>query len=87
MNRTNLGHSAEISMWLIVGGKSFAVRGAGPSELVLAKPARIPASQAQLLVIIDGDERKSLIQVSGNGDSESVLVEYTNSPGTVAKSN
>jgi len=87
MIRTNRGHSAEISMSLIVGGQCFSVRGAGPSELVLAKPARIAPSQAELIITIDGDERKSLINVSGNGDAESVFVEYTNAPGAIAKSN
>lgn len=86
MIRTKLGHSAEISMSLIVGGQTFAVRGTGPSELVLAKPARIAPSQAELIVTIDGDERKSLIHVSGNGEAESIFVEYTNALGAAAKS-
>jgi hypothetical protein len=74
-------------MSLIVGGECLAVRGAGPSELVLAKPAKIAPTQAELIVTIDGDERKSLINLSGNGDSESVYVEYTNLPGALAQQN
>jgi hypothetical protein len=85
MIRTNLGHSAEISMSLIVGGKRLAVRGAGPTELVLAKPTRIAPSQAELIVTIDGDERNSLINVVGNGDSESVFVEYSSSPSAASR--
>jgi hypothetical protein len=72
---------------LIVGGQSFAVRGAGPSELVLSKPARIAPCQAELIITIDGDERASLIHVTGNGDSESVYVEYTSLPSAVMPSN
>lgn len=79
MIRANPGHSAEISMSLIVGGQCLAVRGAGPSELVLAKPAKIAPSQAELVITIDGDERKSLIHVSGSGDSESIYVAFTSS--------
>jgi hypothetical protein len=82
MMQANLGHSAEISMSLIVGGKRLAVRGAGPTELVLAKPA---PSQAELIVTIDGDERNSLINVLGNGDSESVFVEYSSSPSAASR--
>jgi hypothetical protein len=76
MNRTNLGHSAEISMSLIVGGQCYVVRSTGPNELVLAKAARIAPCQAELIITIDGDERTSLINLSGSGDSESVFVEY-----------
>jgi MoaA/NifB/PqqE/SkfB family radical SAM enzyme len=80
MIATNLRHSAEISMSLIVGENCYSVREVGPQEIVLSKPADISAGRGELVITIDGDVRKCAVEILDRITADSTEVRYVNGP-------
>jgi hypothetical protein len=74
------GHSADISMSLLSQGHVFAVREIGPAELILSEPARINPGRAELVIQIDGDERRCAVVISRSTQPKSDIVSYVAGP-------
>jgi hypothetical protein len=59
-------YSANVAIWLVVAGVSYAVAKTGPTYVVLRKPADIPASIGTLRVVVDGRERDWPVRIGGS---------------------
>ncbi len=52
------GHSAKIEMHLRVNGQTFSIGQLGPDFLILDDPADHPPARGEVMVSIDGRERR-----------------------------
>ena len=58
MTRSPIGHSADVRMQLNVGGRSLKLAQLGPGFAILALPADVPPGDAEIVLSIDGNERR-----------------------------
>lgn len=52
------GHSADVRIKLLVGAAAFDVAQVGGGRLVFSKPLTVPGAQGELVLSIDGHERR-----------------------------
>jgi len=58
-----MGYSTTVRMHLIVGAQCFAVAQVGPDFMILETPVDLPPTQGELVVRIDGDEKRRSIDL------------------------
>ncbi len=60
---THSGHSADVQIRLISGGQSYRVAKVGPERLYLRDALEVAATDARLIVTIDGVESQWLLHL------------------------
>jgi hypothetical protein len=61
---TKIGHSAEVEMWLECGDHGLvALSQAAPTFVIAAKPVFVPACDARLIMIVDGQRFEHSVQL------------------------
>jgi hypothetical protein len=58
MSSDNFGHSADVRILISVNGSVLPVAQLGPDFLTLREPSEHPSSDAEILMSIDGKERR-----------------------------
>ncbi|HUE17216.1 MAG TPA: hypothetical protein VMR25_23900 [Planctomycetaceae bacterium] len=53
-----LGHSSEVDLFLLIDGQAYGLAEIGPDFVTLREPVELPAGQAQVIMIVDGIERR-----------------------------
>jgi hypothetical protein len=57
-NENQSHHSAEVDMRLFLNGDSFIIAQMGPDFLILQHPAEHPPARAEVMLSIDGHEKR-----------------------------
>lgn len=60
---TSGGHSSDVRIALAVNGHVFSVAELGPSFVVLRNPIAHPPAEAELMLSIDGNERRWQVEL------------------------
>ena len=50
------GHSADVSMWMVVDGCSIPIAQMGPDFLIIRESVEFPPSDAEITLRVDGHE-------------------------------
>jgi hypothetical protein len=75
MNQPN--HSADVRMYLVANGSRIEVAGCLDNTCTLRQPQAIPPCGAELVVIIDGVERRRRILLPEGITSKSSTVQFS----------
>ena len=74
------GYSADIEIYLLVGGVRFDVAQIGGGVLILREPADIlPFTDAKLVIIVDGHEEVRPVLLASGVNSDQISVPYQSS--------
>jgi hypothetical protein len=57
-SRSGAGYSSDVRLFLLAGGQSYTRSQIGPNFVRLRAPAFIPAGEAEVLMLVDGVERR-----------------------------
>jgi hypothetical protein len=68
--------SPDISIRLVVGDQQLRVSKIGPSRMVLVDPTDSPATEAQLVIIVNGRQRSRNVRLPEGLDSASNVAIY-----------
>jgi hypothetical protein len=52
------GYSSDVQLRLIVAGREYALAQIGPDFVMLREPANLPSGDAEVVMMIDGRERR-----------------------------
>jgi hypothetical protein len=77
------GYSADVRLSLVVGDRSFDVGQVGPEDLVLREPVTLPPCEGEIVITIDGSERRYPVSLIDGVKETRTLVRYVDLP-TVA---
>ena len=69
------GHSAVVRMRLVLNGHSLRIAQLGPDFLILREPADHPPSNAEITLVVDGNEERWPVHLS-----EGIRREYERTP-------
>jgi hypothetical protein len=76
------GYSADVRLALIVGEHCFNVGQVGPDDCILRDPIDLPPCEGELVVMIDGSERRWPVILVDGINQESPLVRYVGASAT-----
>ena len=79
-------HSAEINMYLRANDSSFEVAGCLANTCTLREPADLEPCEAELVIVIDGQERRKRIFLQDGISQESKDVSFSSIPPQVEMS-
>lgn len=65
---TKTGHSADVRMLLFLRDESYPIAQMGPDFFILAAPFAHPPTDAELMVSIDGSERRWKVRLPAGID-------------------
>jgi len=77
MSSYTTNHSSDVDLQLIIGGQSLELARVSPNSCSLRHSAEFPAGEAELLIIIDGHERRQQVYLPEGISSASREVKYT----------
>jgi hypothetical protein len=61
---TKIGHSAEVAIWLECGDRGkVSLSQAAPTFVIAAKPVSLPACDARLVMVVDGNRFEHAVQL------------------------
>jgi len=69
-------NSPDVSIHLIVGGEKFLVAKIGPTRLVMRDPRSLPATSAELVIVVNGERRSRNIMLPHGVSADSREVAY-----------
>ena len=75
MNDTN-GHSSTIHGWLETNGHRLALAQVGPDHCVVRHAVPSPPTDAELVIVIDGNERRVPVFLRDGILEDSAVVKY-----------
>ena len=52
----SLGYSSDVQLSLIVAGREYELSQIGPTGVRLREPADLPAGEAEIVMLVDGEE-------------------------------
>jgi hypothetical protein len=52
------GYSADVQLFLIVDGRTYALAQIGPDFVTLREPAELPTADAEVVMVVDGRENR-----------------------------
>ncbi len=56
--RSGAGYSSDVRLFLLAGGQSYKLSEIGPNFVRLRTPAFVPPGDAEVLMLVDGVERR-----------------------------
>jgi len=77
MNNNSSGHSADVDLQLVVGGQAMELAQVSPTAFYLREAAASPPCAAELVVIIDGRERRQQVYLPHGISRNSREVKYS----------
>ena len=69
---SKVGYSTDVRMQLNVNGFALSIGQLGPDFLILRDPANHPPAEAEIVMSIDGDERRWRVQLPDGISTEKV---------------
>jgi len=60
---SNFGYSSEVDLRLDLGGRQVSLHAVGPERVTLREPTDAPPGPAEVIVCIDGRERRSPVML------------------------
>jgi hypothetical protein len=76
-NAQSNGYSSKVRGWLVIDGASYDLSQVGPDFCVLREPLLNIHTQAELVVEVDGNHKRTLVQIalsSGQGSRRIAFV-------------
>ena len=71
------GYSSTIRGWLLVNGRRLALAQVGPEHCVVRRSVAISPIEAELVIEIDGDERRSRVFLHDGMSADSKHVGFS----------
>lgn len=75
MNHTN-GYSSTVRGWLVAGGHRFPLAQVGPNFCVIRDNVTTPPTVAELVIEVDGDERRERVFLPAGISKSLTVVEF-----------
>ncbi|MEO8495230.1 MAG: hypothetical protein ABI614_09180 [Planctomycetota bacterium] len=75
MNENN-GYSSTIRGWLEVDGHRLELAQVGPGHCVVRHAAAVPPTEAELVIAIDGNERRKRVFLGSGISGSSTVVKF-----------
>ncbi len=72
----NNGYSSTIRGWLVADGHRLALAQVGPDHCVVRRSVAIPPIEAELVIEVDGDERRSRVFLQDGISEDSTFVKF-----------
>ena len=72
----NNGYSSAIRGWLVAGGRRLALAQVGPDHCVVRRSVATPPIEAELVIEIDGDERRRRVFLQDGISEDSTFVKF-----------
>jgi hypothetical protein len=71
------GYSADVQLWLETAGLIVELTQVGPDSIVVRQPITLPSSEADVVMQIDGHERRWRVLLPNGLSAESTIAETT----------
>jgi len=79
-------HSADVCIYLVANGSRIEVAGCLDNTCTLRQPQALPPCEAELVVIIDGVERRRIVRLEQGISEDSREVTFLPAPSAAVRS-